>query len=69
MSEEKDKKRKNPFTVIVILTSLMLLPFFAFLLDKFLLKLNNSLLFFAEVSIIAMGLASAGLIYFFFFKT
>ncbi len=66
---EQNKKRKNPFTIIVILTGLMFLPFLAFLLDKFLLKLNNSLLFFAEVSIVAMGLASATLIYFFFFKT
>ena len=66
---EQNKKRKNPFTIIVILTGLMFLPFLAFLLDKFLLKLNNSLLFFAEVSIVTMGLASATLIYFFFFKT
>ncbi len=67
MSKEK-KKRKNPWTAIVILTALMLLPFIAFLLDKLLLKLDNSLLFFAEISIVSMGLASASLIYFFFFK-
>ncbi len=69
MSENQKKKRKNPWTAIVILTGLMLLPFMAFLLDKFLLKLDNSLLFIAEVSIVAMGLASASLIYFFFFKS
>ncbi len=67
MSKEK-KKKKNPWTAIVILTALMLLPFIAFLLDKLLLKLDNSLLFFAEISIVSMGLASASLIYFFFFK-
>ena len=67
MSNEK-KRRKNPWTAIVILTALMLLPFIAFLLDKFLLKLDNSLLFLAEISIVSMGLASASLIYFFFFK-
>ncbi len=67
MSKEK-KKKKNPWTAIVILTALMLLPFIAFLLDKLLLKLDNSLLFLAEISIVSMGLASASLIYFFFFK-
>ncbi len=66
---EKGKKRKNPWTAIVILTALMLLPFMAFLLDKFLLKFDNSLLFIAEVSIIALGLSSASIIYFFFFKS
>ncbi len=65
----KEKKKRNPWTAIVILTALMLLPFLAFLLDKFLLKLDNTLLFIAEVSIVSMGLASASLIYLFFFKS
>ncbi|NPA53507.1 MAG: hypothetical protein GXO21_02440 [Aquificae bacterium] len=69
MSENQPKKRKNPWTAILILTGLMFLPFMAFLLDKFLLKFDNSLLFIAEISIVAMGLFSAGIIYFFFFKS
>lgn len=66
--EEKGKKRKNPFTIIVILTLLMTLPFIAFLLDKLLLKLNNSILFFAEIMIITMGISSGLLIYYFFLR-
>ncbi len=63
-----EKKKKNPFTVIVILTGLMFLPFLAFLFDRFLLKMGNSLLFMAEIGIVSMGLASGFLIYYFFFR-
>ncbi len=66
--ERMEKKRKNPFIVILILTGLMFLPFLAFLFDKFLLKLDNSFLLVAEVGIVSMGLFSAFLIYYFFFK-
>ena len=66
--EEKGKKKKNPFTIIVILTLLMTLPFIAFLLDKLLLKLDNSILFFAEIMIITMGISSGLLIYYFFLR-
>jgi flagellar basal body-associated protein FliL len=69
MSENQKKRKRNPWTAIVILTALMLLPFMAFLLDKFLLKFDNSLLFLAEISIVTLGLASASIIYFFFFKS
>ncbi|NPA13267.1 MAG: hypothetical protein GXO45_04700 [Aquificae bacterium] len=66
--EGKEKKRKNPFTIILILTGLMFLPFLAFLFDKLLLKLDNSILFVAEVSIVSLGILSGVLIYYFFFK-
>jgi len=59
---------KNPVFIIVLLTSLMGLPFIAFLLDKYLLHMSNPLLFLAEVSIIALGTTSAIIIILFFFK-
>jgi len=69
MADTKNgKKGKNPFPIIVLLTFLMTLPFIAFLLDKLLLKLDNSILFFAEILIIVMGISSGLLIYYFFFK-
>ncbi len=68
IEEENRKKKKNPFPIIVFLTLLMTLPFIAFLMDKLLLKLNNSVLFFAEIMIIVMGISSGLLIYFFFLR-
>ena len=69
VDKEKKRKRKNPFPIIVLLTLLMTLPFIAFLLDKvFLLKLDNSILFFAEIMIITLGISSGLLIYFFFLR-
>ncbi|WP_297454878.1 hypothetical protein [Persephonella sp.] len=62
------KRKKNPFTIILILTGLMFLPFLAFLFDKFLQRLGYSTLFFAELGIISMGLGSGFLIYYFFFR-
>jgi len=59
---------KNSVFMIVLLTSLMGLPFIAFLLDKYLLHTSNPLLFFAEISIIALGTTSAIIILLFFFK-
>ena len=63
-----EKRKKNPFIAIVILTGLMFLPFLAFLFDKFLLKLDNYFLIVAETVIVVIGLFSALLIYYFFFK-
>jgi hypothetical protein len=68
MEKTQPKKKKNPFIVILILTGLMFLPFLAFLFDRFLLKMDNSLLFFGEILIVSMGLFSGFLIYYFFFK-
>ncbi len=65
----KKKKKINPFVVIVILTGLMTLPFIAFMLDKLLLNLNDKILFFAEISIVLVGISSALIIYFTFFKS
>jgi hypothetical protein len=48
-------KKKNPFFYIFVLTLLSLLPFVAFLLDKFLLKLDNSFLLFGEIFILTLG--------------
>jgi len=61
-------KKRNPFTAILILTGLMLLPFMAFLFDRFLLKLDNTFLIFAEMLILSLGVLSGFLIYIFFFK-
>ncbi|WP_456401869.1 hypothetical protein [Persephonella sp.] len=60
--------KKNPFTAILILTGLMLLPFLTFLFDKHLLNLDNSFLIFAEMIILSLGILSGILIYIFFFK-
>ncbi len=60
--------RKNPFKVILILTGFMLLPFLTFLFDKFLLKLDNTFLIFAEMLILSLGIFSGFLIYIFFFR-
>ncbi|WP_457642446.1 hypothetical protein [Persephonella sp.] len=60
--------KKNPFMAILILTGLMLLPFITFLLDKFLLKLDNTFLVMAEFLIIGFSILSGFLIYLFFFK-
>ncbi|WP_457625113.1 hypothetical protein [Persephonella sp.] len=68
MEKTQPKKKKNPFIVILLLTGLMFLPFLAFLFDRFLLKMDNSLLFFGEILIVSMGLFSGFLIYYFFFK-
>ncbi|WP_456384254.1 hypothetical protein [Persephonella sp.] len=68
MEKTQPKKKKNPFVIILILTGLMFLPFLAFLFDRFLLKLDNSFLFFAEIGIVSLGLASGFLIYYFFFR-
>lgn len=59
---------KNPVFVTVLLTSLMGLPFVALMLDKYLLKLDNPVLFFAEVGIITMGISSAFVILYFLLK-
>ncbi|NPA57712.1 MAG: hypothetical protein GXN94_00305 [Aquificae bacterium] len=69
MEKSKGKKGKNPFTVILILTGLMFLPFLAFLFDRLLLKMDDSMLFFAEIGIVSLGLLSGFLIYYFFFKS
>ncbi|SNZ09912.1 hypothetical protein SAMN06265182_1660 [Persephonella hydrogeniphila] len=68
MEKTQPKKKKNPFIVILILTGLMFLPFLAFLFDKLLLKMDNTLLFFGEIVIVSIGLLSGFLIYYFFFK-
>ncbi|WP_457627450.1 hypothetical protein [Persephonella sp.] len=68
MEKTQPKKKKNPFVIILILTGLMFLPFLAFLFDRFLLELDNSFLFFAEIGIVSLGLASGFLIYYFFFR-
>ncbi|WP_456463711.1 hypothetical protein [Persephonella sp.] len=68
MEKTPPKKRKNPFTAVLILTGLMFLPFLVFLFDKFLLKLDTSILFIAELGIVSLGLFSGFLIYYFFFK-
>lgn len=44
------------------------LPFLVFLMDKYLLKLSEPVLFLAELSIITMGITSATIILLFFFK-
>lgn len=62
------KLLKNPVFVTVLLISLMSLPFVALLLDKYLLKLDNPVLFFAEVGIITMGMSSAFIILYFILK-
>lgn len=59
---------KNPVFITVLLTSLMGLPFVALLFDKYLLKLDNPMLFFAEVGIITMGMSSAFVIIYFILK-
>jgi len=58
-------KLKNPLFVITLMTTLMALPFIAFLLDRFLLKLNNSFLFFAEITILSLGISSGIIIFLF----
>lgn len=58
-------KLKNPLFVITLMTTLMALPFIAFLLDRFLLKLNNSFLFFAEITILSLGISSGVIIFLF----
>ena len=68
MEKTQSKKRKNPFIAVLILTGLMFLPFLVFLFDRFFLKLSNSILFFAELSIVSLGLFSGFLIYYFFFR-
>ncbi len=50
-----EKKKRSPFFYITLLTLLSLLPFIAFLLDKFLLKLDNSFLLFGEIFILGSG--------------
>lgn len=59
---------KNPVFITVFLTSLMGLPFVAFMFDRYLLKLQNPALFFAEVGIITMGMSSAFVILYFILK-
>lgn len=59
---------KNPVFIIVFLTSLMGLPFLAFLMDKHLLKLSEPALFLAELSIVTMGITSATIILLFSLK-
>jgi len=58
-------KLENPLFVITLMTTLMALPFIAFLLDRFLLKLNNSFLFFAEITILSLGISSGVIIFLF----
>lgn len=55
----------NPVFVIVLLTLLMVLPFIALLLDRYLLKIDNFVLFFAELGIIIVGVSSGVLIFYF----
>ncbi|MEZ0324141.1 MAG: hypothetical protein ABWJ98_07520 [Hydrogenothermaceae bacterium] len=62
------KLLKNPIFITVLLTSLMGLPFIALMFDKFLLKLENPIIFMAEISIIALGLTSGVIILYFLFK-
>lgn len=59
---------KNPVFVTALLISLMSLPFITLLFDKYLLKLDNPMLFFAEVGIISMGMSSAFIILYFILK-
>jgi len=68
MRKTQTKRKKNPFVVILILTGLMFLPFLAFLFDRFLLKMDNSFLLFAEIGIVFLGVISGFLIYYFFFN-
>lgn len=67
-TEKMKKLIKNPVFIIVFLTLLMGLPFLAFLMDKYFLRLSEPALFFAELSIITMGITSATVILLFFFK-
>ncbi|MEJ5172333.1 MAG: hypothetical protein WHT47_01325 [Hydrogenothermaceae bacterium] len=62
------KLLKNPVFITVLLTSLMGLPFVALMFDKFLLKLENPILFMAEMSIITLGITSVVIILYFIFK-
>lgn len=59
---------KNPVFITVFLTSLMGLPFVAFVFDRYLLKLENPVIFFVEIGIITMGITSAVVILYFILK-
>lgn len=62
------KLLKNPVFITVFLTSLMGLPFVALVFDRYLLKLENPVIFFVEVGIIMMGITSAIVILYFILK-
>lgn len=59
---------KNPVFITVLLTSLMALPFIALMFDKYLLRIQNPLIFTAELGIITLGISSAMIILYFIFK-
>ncbi|MCX7738888.1 MAG: hypothetical protein N2Z80_05700 [Hydrogenothermaceae bacterium] len=55
----------NPVFIIVLLTLLMFLPIIVLLFDRYMLKTDNFMLFFAELGIITVGVSSGVLMFYF----